>query len=441
MNLKKMSKVFIPLSLMTVSCGFASEVADNCCPTTNCCPTNCCRPCCVPQPKKCIDCECYLPQYYDLQCDWGMFVTADFLYWYAHETNLEYANRVQYTLQQPDTTLTGVQYGYITKHNYLKTKWDPGLRVGIGMNLDCDGWDVYLNWTYFDNHSHSAANQPLPTTPQQLSVTGLINGVNDPWAPVDQVRDFLQLAVPRVSAKWSVIFNQMDLEFGRKFWISKCMLTRLYTGLRGAWTHTNFSVNASYNATYLPLSGRAAGTVTEVAQIRNKFKNRLWGVGILGGLQPEFVFGDWIGCGVCSLYGNFEGALIWGKYRGRNQFLLQATSSDVSNFNGGSSLGTGTAVAANPLERDSFSRMQGILDVGIGLRWEEHWCCDRYSTSIDFGWEHHYWFDFGLYHRAIAGAQQTGPAQAPEFVTPLGSNNFSTNLGFGGLVIRARLDF
>jgi len=50
-----------------------------------------CNPCCTPQPKKCIDCECYTPAFYDLQCDWGLFLSVDLLYWYARETNLNYA--------------------------------------------------------------------------------------------------------------------------------------------------------------------------------------------------------------------------------------------------------------------------------------------------------------------------------------------------------------
>ncbi len=433
-DLKKWSCALIPMSLMAMTCGFAGEESgDNCC----------CEPCCPP--KKCIDCECYTPQYYDLQCDWGVFVTCDFLYWYAAETNLEYANLIQYTFQTPtDNGTVGAQYGYVTQHKYLNTNWDAGVRVGVGAHTLCDGWDLFLNWTYFDNNIHGSRSEPLSTTTDEQFVDGLINGVNDPWAAVDPIRNFTQVASPRVAAKWSLIFNQMDLEFGRKFWLSKTMLVRLYSGLRGAWTHTNFTVSANYTATYLPLNGIPAGSVTEEAQYRNRFRNRFWGVGLLGGVQPEWAFANWC-CSDFSLFSNFEGALIWGKFKGRNLFQFSLTTDDASNINGGTAIAGGAGfpatVAASPLEVDSFSRMQGILDLGIGLRWEKHWCCNRYSTSIDLGWEHHYWFDFGLYHRAIAGVEQSDVNSVIEFMTPLGTNNFVTHLGFGGLVVRARLDF
>ncbi|MBS0629340.1 MAG: hypothetical protein JSS30_03840 [Verrucomicrobia bacterium] len=429
----KIARGLIPLMAMT--CALIGEEGGDF--------TGCCEPCCPP--KKCIDCECYTPAYYDLRCDWGVFATCDFLYWYAAESNLEYANLIQYTYQPPtENGSVGSQYGYVTQHKYLNTNWDAGVRVGLGVHTLCDGWDFFLNWTYFDNNIHGSRSEPLSSTPEQQFVTGLINGVNDPWAPVDQVRNFTQLASPRVAAKWSLIFNQMDLEFGRKFWLSRWMTARLYTGLRGAWTHTNFTVRANYTANYLPLNGIPRENVTEDARISNRFRNRFWGVGLLGGVQPEFIFGDWC-CSTFSLYSNFEGALIWGKFKGRNHIRMRVSSSDAANINGGTLIAGGAGfpitVAANPVEVSSLSRMQGILDLGIGIRWERHWCCDRYSTSVDLGWEHHYWFDFGLYHRAIAGVSQLGGAQSPSFMTPLGTIDYVTNLGFGGLVVRARFDF
>lgn len=420
-NLKKMSAALIPLSLMTMTDAFAeNEIPDNSCSTTNYC-----QPCCVPQPKKCIDCECYNPQFYDLQCDWGVFASVDFLYWYARESNLEYANTIEYT-PVPVGGPTIATLGYVTNHHYISSKWDAGVRVGLGMNSRCDGWDLFLNWTYLDNHHSGSKSAPTFNAATDFSEGGLINGVNDPWAsPIDNAANgFVQVVAPQVSAKWSVIFNQIDLELGKKFWISKCFTLRPYTGLRGAWTHTNFHVVANNPSAFVD----DAGTIFASAD-SNKFRNRFWGVGVLGGLQPQFVFGNWCGCGVFSLYGNLEGSLIWGKYRGHNALVHTV---DATFITGTSELFSST----NPVEKDNFSRMQGILDLGIGIRWEDTWCCDRYMTSIDLGWEHHYWYDFGLYHRTIGGFSAATPA-----TTPLASNNFVTNLGLGGLVVRFRFDF
>lgn len=440
-ELKKWSKMLIPVSLMTMACGFAAdEIADNCCPQPACCPTECPKPSCVPKPKKCIDCECYNPQYYDLQCDWGMYAFVDFLYWYARESNLEFANRTQYTLQSdqgPNDAF--ILDGYIVRHHYLESKWNAGIRVGVGMNSDCDGWDVNLNWTYIDNHTSGSKSAPLVTPDTVLATNGLINGVNNPWAsPITTTTltvnpltpAFTQVVGSRVSAKWSVIFNQLDFEFGKKYWVSKCFTLRPYTGLRGAWTHTNFHVKSFANG----IESVQLGTIATIVN-RNKFTNKFWGAGPLAGLQPQFVFGDWCGCGTFSLYGNLEGALIWGKFRGRNRTFYSASYLFINE-----EVPFASTQLANPIEKDNVSRMQGILDLGIGVRWEETWCCDRYITTIDLGWEHHYWFDFGLYHRTTAG-RDISPFNNLFMFTPTGSLNYTTNLGLGGLVVRARLDF
>lgn len=39
--------------------------------------------------------------------------------------------------------------------------WDPGFRLGLGWNTDCDGWDLYLNWTYYHNRSKKSTEFPL----------------------------------------------------------------------------------------------------------------------------------------------------------------------------------------------------------------------------------------------------------------------------------------
>lgn len=451
-----MSKVFIPLSLMTMSSAFAeAEIADNSYQSSNCCPTNCCKPCCVPQPKKCIDCECYNPQYYDLQCDWGMFFTADFLYWYARETNIDYSYSRTF-FNQPTSIADVRQYGFPTKHHYVKSEWKPGFRVGLGMNMECDGWDLYANYTWFHNHSHSRAVGVtlLASAPDAAFEVNGLTDVVQPWASQFNENPAQPLAFPSITGKWSLIFNQIDLELGRKYWVSKCMTLRPYLGLRGAWNHTNFTVigqtvDPTTFTAFDPNTGITQTQGNFVAVNNNRFKNEFWGVGLLGGLQPEFMLGDWCGCGNFSIYGNFEGSLIWGDLKARNavQFL---SSFDQTLTGPGVNITQTIARRANPVEKDKFSRMQGILDLGLGLRWEEHWCCDRYSTSIDLGWEHHYWFEYGVYHRPIGGfadaSHTPNGGTAPPFTGvifsgDLGDTNIVSNLGFGGLVIRARFDF
>ncbi len=106
--------------------------------------------------SQCIDCECYTPAFYDLQCDWGFFIDGEFLYWYARETNLSYALKIQSKekrkVSEETQVFIGAQLVFAPQtYEHLSTKWDPGFRVGVGFNSECDGWDYRLNWTYFHN--------------------------------------------------------------------------------------------------------------------------------------------------------------------------------------------------------------------------------------------------------------------------------------------------
>ncbi len=364
-----------------------------------------CTPCCVPKPKKCIDCECYVPPFYDLQCDWGMVTYADFLYWYANEGNLSYAMVVEAAtniivpsvLLQPKST----------KH--LGTQWDPGFRVGIGWNSGFDGWDVDANWTWYHNKKSSSVSVAPFDFDESLSPGQL--AIVDPWntggfGGVDTVTlaPFPNL-FDTISASWKFFLNEIDLDLGRKFWLSRRFAIRPYAGGRGAWATTQFKNVAS--GTLL-----GSGIV-----LSDRFKDTFWGAGLLCGIQPE-----WFMSPSYTLFANLDTSLLWGQF----------TIKKKENYR---PLEIGT-VSANNFFQTSFHKMQAMLDLALGFRWTKVWCQDRFRSTLDAGWEHHIWFDtnnrfqtnglFGLSN------EQRGFTGYEELVG---------NLMFGGLVINARFDY
>lgn len=458
LSFKNGSRVIIPLLLLSMTTVFGDGNAN--------------PQMAAPKPKE-IKAEAYNPQYYNLKDrDNGGYITAEFLYWYARETNLDIGSHLHF-IQQPISPLDqplpppppGTQpvlrrIGFPTKHQYVEGNWDPGFRVGIGWNTNCDGWDVNANYTYFHNKGRkSTKSLPITSTDINDPAAGLAatrnegyHFLSDPWA--NAVGGVLPLAfetiagqtigdglfltdVNTLTGKWKLFLNQVDLEVGNRYWIRKTFNIRPYFGLRGAWTRTNFVVKGvkteDRTVPLAPGVNLGPGTYNIMS---NHFKNKFWGVGLLGGLEPEFRFSKSFG-----LYGNISGALLWGKYKAENRFnFFQNIPISVGDTP------LNQIAIANPKETDQFTRMQGILDLAIGLRWEETWCNDRYSTALDLGWEHHYWFDFGMYHRAI-GANDLNVFSNP--VTSAGvayefnqsTSNLTTNLGFGGLVARFRFDF
>jgi len=461
-----MKKQLLAISLLTMSPGLMAEYDDagaqpntysqgqcgTCCKTPCCCKP--CEPCCVPQPKKCIDCECYTPAYYDLQCDWGAFLSVDFLYWYARETNLAYAAQVKgtpvqnaFVLEDSGSTTLALGFNLVVPSSteYLDTNWKPGFRIGLGWNSDCDGWDFYLNWTYMYNKRSDSTSvdqffdlDTLPSYPTEVAPGTNQVALINPWLngalvfPVADLTVEAPLLFTKVSGQWKLQYNQIDLEIGRKYWLSPCFTLRPYGALRGAWFKTTFNTNGSrdlfdLSATFPDLTTTSYGASAD-------FTNRYWGVGLVGGLQPNWHF-----CSNFILYSNFDTGLIYGEFKTKKS---ESYTADVFKLSAGSPdefISTWSNSTSS-----KFYQMTPVFDVAIGLRWEENWCCDRYKTALDIGWEHHSLL--GVNNRekttnisSIFAAESGISAGQINIVGNVEEE--SGDLGMGGLVIRLRVDF
>ncbi len=375
-------------------------------PNNECCKP--CEPCCVPKPKPCINCECYVPPFYDLQCDLGFFTYGDFLYWYANEGNLSYAMIVEgdvnitapSTLLKPKTTL------------HLGTNWDPGFRVGLGWNSGYDGWDLDANWTWYNNKkSNSVSVDPFDfddtLPPGQLAIidpwnTGGFGGIDlsASLAPVPNL-------FSSVAASWNFLLNEVELDLGRKFWLSRRFAMRPYAGGRGAWATTLFK-------------NQAIGTIQGGHfNMSDRFKDKFWGAGLVCGFQPE-----WFMSPCFTVFANVDTSLLWGQFKINkleNYSLIEGAES---------------AFLSNQFAT-RFNKMQAMLDLSLGFRWTKVWCQDRFRSSLDAGWEHHIWFDTnnrlktnGLF--SLTSTEQKGFTGYDELVG---------NLMFGGLVVSARFDY
>ncbi|NGX27439.1 MAG: hypothetical protein K940chlam6_01375 [Chlamydiae bacterium] len=429
-----MNKKLLALSLVAMPGLMAQETSET--KTTHeqtgYCNTCCCTPCCcVPKPKKCIDCECYTPAFYDLQCDFGFFLDAAFLYWYARETNLSYGLKIQAkertfvngTVILPDLVFAPQSY------QHLGTQWDPGVRVGAGFNSECDGWDYYLNWTYFHNKKKSSETVPstyglgLPPTPNLAAEDEFL--LLNPWINAsfhDFSTDAPVMTFDKIAAKWRFNFNQIDLELGRKYWLSRCFNLRPYTGLRGAWTKTKFRTKST-----------RVRSVTNDGDydisFKDRFRTRNWGAGLLGGIQPNLYF-----CSNFLLYGNVDVALIWG------EFEVKKRENYVQSFT--NTVGEQTLDPSySNSSTNKFFQMNAILDLAIGLRWEESWCCDQYRSALDLGWEHHIWFDHNHRNKTSDFFVGSNGSTVPQENGFRMYDEATGNLGYGGLVIRLRFDF
>lgn len=406
--------------LGTAIVGSALFAVDDQEPERVACPCPCEEVVCEPKPQKCIDCVCYNPPFYDLQCDCGAFVFAEVFAWYGRETNLPYAMQfTNYGIPSATSSSTEVLVAAPTEVFYNDACWDPGFRVGIGSNLHCDSWDVSLYWTYYHNKTRNSTGPRagvctatttggIPLVPEE-DQSALLN----PWVNASFV-SYLDgtITFDEISAQWKLNFNEIDLEIGKKYWVSECFNIRPYASLRGAWTRTRFVTTSERT------------NINLILNFTDEFKNRNWGIGFATGFQPAWYF-----LKNFAVVGDIDGALLWGKFRGNNKetySLERLVDSDMINF-----------CFTNEAKND-FYKMMPMLDLSIRIRWEERWCNKRFLTAFDFGWEHHIWFDHGVKIQTTNSNRVEGTPDANVFNTFISNPG---NLEFGGFVFGARFEF
>ncbi len=416
-----MKTPLLALGLIATSMGFANNEhhdVDN-----NACPSSCCAPCCTsPTPCSSIDCTCFTPQWYNMTCDCGFFASVDFLYFYGRETNLSYAAKLQTVSNSTSTLGTTNLFASPVSLEHLDAKWDPGVRVGIGWNMPCDGWDLSFYWTYYYNTSKQSKSVDNPTfTWPALDGFAFINQ----WRNSVNTANLFDNVVSSVKGEWKLRYNNFDLVMGKRYWLSKCFTLRPYMGLRGFWTETDFTVDTSRPSYTVGLTMPQTITI----ETTDDFTNDSWGVGFVGGIQPTWFFTPCF-----SLYGGFGMALGWGdhKVKKRERYPIVVQNGSVSTTTG------------NYVQNFSASHyyMTPMLDMELGLRWENYYCDNEYHLQIDLGWEHHVLFHLNdRYQVPVAAGSQIQLTQTTFADGNLTYSETHHDVSFGGLVIRVRFDF
>ena len=142
----------------------------------------------------------------------GLFGTADLLFWHLYEGGTDFAIS-QHTSGLVDfPTITG-------KSSRVNFDWDWGFRVGGGYNFEHDAWDAYVNFTWFQTDGSHTAHAPSggSVIPQK--------GALD------------TLTANKIKAHWDVHNYVLDLELGRRFFVSRFLAFRPAFGIEAAWIY------------------------------------------------------------------------------------------------------------------------------------------------------------------------------------------------------------
>jgi hypothetical protein len=267
----------------------------------------------------------------------GFFISADFLYWRSENHGFSYAYELN------ETTPAGLNIGKI---NRIHPNWDPAFRVGLGWNTSYDFWDVFLNYTWYKNHS----SQSRSSTP------GFI-----PLWPVF-AEDTVTAQFGSVSASSRLMLNMGDLEIGRMVYLTKSIAIRPHWGVRGGTLHQKFNDHFT--------------DVLEGINSEEKFNARdnYWGVGPRTGVN-----GEWHVTRGFSVLGKAAGALLYGETKARGTHNVLAIGE--------------TAFTTERQYTDNFYQLVPNLQLSLGLQWQTCFWCEKMFFKMSASWETNIWWD------------------------------------------------
>lgn len=379
-------------------------------------PNDSCEPCaesCITT-EPCSCCTCNDFSFFTPTFDpCGLFVQAEFLYWYAKEKNLPLAMETS-TL----ATVTNFQASVPVKQYFTSSIWDPGVRVQVGWEDFCSCWDLSFIWTWYKNKNRDRISTPAVALSEGLPLLGEgTKTLVSPWVYSNISATQLAQVFNKIQGRWKLYYNLFDIEMGRSWEFDCHFLLRPYFGVRVAWTEIEFALKQ------LNTSDQNANLVKTQDQYKTKYKNWFTGAGFFTGLEPTWFFSPCFG-----LYGSFEFALLWGKEKARRTERIL--------------LDNPFALFEKYRMNSSDRGMRWMTDMELGFRYVKSFCCDQYTLKVDLGWEHQLWNHFvkrSQIGNATSINKDFSDGNFQRFFRKM--DEVQTDLSLGGFVLKGQWSF
>lgn len=295
--------------------------------------------------------ECVEHQDLCVRGNWCDVIDVDLslLYWKVSGDELDYAYDQRFVICNCATDSFKKRYHNVT------SDYQPGFKLGLGLDFSCICWDADLVWTHFDSKNESHHNAGFRGSVVTSVAIPFIRGSGRVIEGNEQV-----VASGCLTFKYDVV----DLEFGKWICCADCLQIRPYAGFRAANIREKFHAEVDRFNT---------ATATDVPDNRAHIHNEFKGLGISAGLDSRW-----------HLYGNFDilgrigGAILWGNTKVRSDFIqfanVDAHDADYISH-----------------ETDHYCHSRVFTDLSLGIAYNTCYC--SYPVEIVAAWEHHYLFD------------------------------------------------
>ena len=321
----------------------------------------------------------------------GITLTLEPLYWHAKVGATEYAYTVKNArgLNNTQNQIEGS-----LKENSFDSDW--GIKVGVGCTKKYDHWDLYLNYTYYETSDSDSTTKALP-------------------AGIQESRAFAGFSViaHRAKSHFDIDYNNLDLELGKRFYVSTHIALRPHVGLKSAW------IDLDQKITYTLTQELGIPAIWGHDQ-KVKDSSDFWGLGPRIGLDSNWNLGYGF-----SILGNTSLALLWGheKATHKQSYPEHLTILGINDF--------------DIKMKGKFHHFSPFFNALLGLQWDTFFNADKMHLSLSGAYEvQYYWRQ----NQMILTEEFSAGANIPPHFR-LQFNKASEDVMFYGLNFKARLDF
>lgn len=265
---------------------------------------------------------------------YGIYVSADALYWKAFEGGTDYLTKVK-------AINSATAPGPIVGHSIApEFNWQWGFRTELGYRTDHDDWDVAAHFTWFYDKANSTVNatageQLFSLFFQPVPLTFTLNAAT--------------------SDLWLHVYDG-DLCLQKSYFLSRNVSITSLAALRATWINQKAHTFTSGNAP----PGR-------FINLDLSEDSDFWGIGPKIGFSPRWFIGPhW------NIFGAFAGSLLYGEFDVRSKALFVGRE------------------LANP--HDNFHQIVPAAQGALGFGWETNSFCNRYHVAINVTYEAQYWW-------------------------------------------------
>ena len=323
---------------------------------------------------------------------WQLYGDVSYLYWEPTEEGLDIGvpgYLFEDFFWRPST---GNASAFLQDSNYTS-----GFRLGVGANLEVDGWSADLEYTYLRQHTKSSGAAPASdANPADSSAKFNFSGWFWPSAYGQGVTG------DSFSSKWKLGVDWLDLSVSRPYYQGRRLVVAPSAGLRASWIRQRLTV-------FSP--SIASGTDGSALKVTSTNASHAWAIGPRATVDAHWLLGAGF-----RLQGDVGGSLLFTQFT--NVSHREPSLHD-----------TGGDTGAIEFHLTNYNCLRPALEANLGIGWGGYY------------FHNHYHFDLA----AIYDFNYLWGQNMMRYLTSLnagvGRSGVAGDLILQGLEIKGRFDF